>query len=599
MKYITIILLLCASVAQSQVASVSISVDKNCTCSGDTITFTATVTNGGPNVTYQWYGSSNTLLTGATNSTYKMVNLGSTSIYCKILNPPDLVQKTSNVISVNVYNNGNVGPLNISGSPNRICVGGSLLLTATTSACNLSYQWYIDNVLIPGATSRTYTFNETIPKSYIVKVVETSNSSCNWYNTITITVYSWQTPTITISGEDTVCKRTPTLYTSTQTYGGINSILPSYAWTVNDTLISLASTLYYSPKDNDVIKCDMTSNYYCRLDTIVSSNIITTKVNDCNAVYVSISSPTRRVMSGVATTFTANYEHGGTSPSFQWLKNNTIVSGATNSTYHYTPLNNDVIKCILTSNEIGVINNPDTSNSIPVIVYTTGSACTGVPTVTHGGKIYNSVQIGMQCWLRESMDVGTRIDAATTQTNNAVVEKWCYDNDTMNCNVYGGLYQWAEMVQYLNGATNTTNWSPVPTGNVQGICPTGWHIPKQSEWNTLITYLGGMTLAGGPMKSAGYGESVVVCPIRVVGWTWNIPNHGATNSSGLSMLPGGWYDRVAFGFRGYANLTWTASQPTGANQTVALYFGTTFVATNMLGGQGYKTTGYSVRCLKD
>ena len=57
---------------------------------------------------------------------------------------------------------------------------------------------------------------------------------------------------------------------------------------------------------------------------------------------------------------------------------------------------------------------------------------------------------------------------------------------THNCTTYGGLYQWAEAVQYKNGATNATSPSPAFSGNVQGICPTGWHIPTSAEFTNII-----------------------------------------------------------------------------------------------------------------
>ena len=75
-------------------------------------------------------------------------------------------------------------------------------------------------------------------------------------------------------------------------------------------------------------------------------------------------------------------------------------------------------------------------------------SCPGIPTVSYDGKIYNTVQIGNQCWLKENLDVGTQIFREETylygetngfQTNNGIIEKCCYDNDEANCDKYGGL----------------------------------------------------------------------------------------------------------------------------------------------------------------
>ncbi len=118
--------------------------------------------------------------------------------------------------------------------------------------------------------------------------------------------------------------------------------------------------------------------------------------------------------------------------------------------------------------------------------------CPGTPTVDYAGKTYNTVQIGSQCWFKENLNVGTMINSSNggtnsdgNQTNNSTIEKYCYGNDEANCTTYGGLYQWAEAVQYKNGATNSTSPSPPFYENVQGICPSGWHIPTKAEFETL------------------------------------------------------------------------------------------------------------------
>jgi hypothetical protein len=110
--------------------------------------------------------------------------------------------------------------------------------------------------------------------------------------------------------------------------------------------------------------------------------------------------------------------------------------------------------------------------------------------VTYAGEIYPTVQIGTQCWFQKNVNAGTMVLGANDQTNNGILEKYCYNNDTANCTIYGGLYQWAEAVQYQNGASNTTSPSPAFTGNVQGICPTGWHVPSDGEWRSLEITLG-------------------------------------------------------------------------------------------------------------
>jgi uncharacterized protein (TIGR02145 family) len=207
-----------------------------------------------------------------------------------------------------------------------------------------------------------------------------------------------------------------------------------------------------------------------------------------------------------------------------------------------------------------------------------------MPTFTYGGKVYNTIQIGTQCWMKENLNIGTRIDGPSEQTDNNTIEKYCYDNLTTNCDIYGGLYQWGEMVQYLNGASDTSSWNPVPGTNVQGICPTGWHLPTNVEYSTLITYLGGVGIAGGKMKETGVAH-------------WFTPNKDATNESGFTALPGGFRGGTGnFGVLGRHARLWKLSEFDPGNAWYdRLTYDTGYVA------EPYcpKTIGLSVRCIKN
>ena len=198
-------------------------------------------------------------------------------------------------------------------------------------------------------------------------------------------------------------------------------------------------------------------------------------------------------------------------------------------------------------------------------------ACSPVLLDTRDGKLYPTVQIGAQCWMAQNMNIGIRI-GGTTQTNNGIFEKYCYSDLESNCNIYGGLYQWDEAMQY------------VTTLGVQGICPLGWHLPSDADWITLTTFLGGTSAAGGKMKETGTTH-------------WASPNTGATNSSGFTALPGGY--RGSYG--SFANLMnnaffWTSVEvPT----EYAWYRKLFDNAANVYRYYDWKDIGYSGRCLKD
>jgi len=211
----------------------------------------------------------------------------------------------------------------------------------------------------------------------------------------------------------------------------------------------------------------------------------------------------------------------------------------------------------------------------------TGQGC---GTISYGGQTYQTVVIGTQCWMAENLNIGTMINGSQEQANNAVVEKYCYDNIPANCDVYGGMYQWAEVVQYLNGATNQASWNPLPTGDVQGICPPGWHLPADAEWTALTTSLGGESVAGGKMKETGTTH-------------WSSPNAGATNLSGLTALPGGLRDNDGnfYNLSAFAYI-WSSSE----SATSDAWYRYLQCGGASLGRPNYdKMSGFSVRCVRD
>ena len=115
-------------------------------------------------------------------------------------------------------------------------------------------------------------------------------------------------------------------------------------------------------------------------------------------------------------------------------------------------------------------------------------------------------------------------------------------------------------------------------------CPTGWHLPSQVEWNTLITFLGG-TSSGGTMKEIGITH-------------WNDPNVGATNSSGLTMRGAGfrWMtSNGTFENPGLRTYHWSSTE----SSPNAYHLGLFSSGTTTLMDTDPKDMGFSVRCLKD
>ena len=203
-----------------------------------------------------------------------------------------------------------------------------------------------------------------------------------------------------------------------------------------------------------------------------------------------------------------------------------------------------------------------------------GVPCPGTPTFTYGGQVYKTLQIGEQCWMKENLNVGIMIPGDEEMTDNGVIEKYCYNNDTEYCDEYGALYSWNEAMIY---STST---------GAQGICPDGWHIPTDGDCNDLTYTLGGTNLAGGLMKEIGTEH-----------WEW--PNTAASNQSGFTARAAGYTDVDA----GFNNLKlylyfWN-SEEFEPNPESAWYRSLAFIDEFIMRANLDKKWGFSARCIRD
>lgn len=168
------------------------------------------------------------------------------------------------------------------------------------------------------------------------------------------------------------------------------------------------------------------------------------------------------------------------------------------------------------------------------------------------GNIYNSVIIGTQEWTKENLNVskysdGTPIPQVTDPTAwaNLTTGAWCYyENNTVNGPICGKLYNWYAVAGIHDTDPSTPN---------KILAPQGWHVPSDTEWFTLTTFLGGGSVAGGKMKSTDINFLV-----------WFSPNTAATNESGFTGLPAGWRivinNNRDFEFIGQYSFWWSSSE---------------------------------------
>jgi len=197
--------------------------------------------------------------------------------------------------------------------------------------------------------------------------------------------------------------------------------------------------------------------------------------------------------------------------------------------------------------------------------------CTGSP-----------VLIGDQVWQKYNLNV-----AVNFGVNIADKQSKCYNDDTIYCDIYGGLYDWATAMDLPSGCNLSRCYGRVKEKH-QGICPSGWHIPSIREWRELENYVGGRSIAGKMLKA----NSTL----------WNNDGMGMDKYN-FSGLPGGSYNfeqllgQYRFGYIGHEGCWWTADE---FDQTYSNAFLLSYSEEKSYDDyETRKINFYSVRCLKD
>ncbi len=191
-----------------------------------------------------------------------------------------------------------------------------------------------------------------------------------------------------------------------------------------------------------------------------------------------------------------------------------------------------------------------------------GTGCNGIASITdpRNGKIYPTIEIGEQCWLRKNMNYSTG-------------NSWCYDNNPSNCSTYGRLYDWETALS---------------------VCPPGWHLPSDEEWKILEGTVDTQYGVGDPEwnqtgeRGFDAGENLK----STTGWVWG----NGTNISGFTGLPGGYRTIGSFGNLSYQATFWSSTETWyAAAWGRILHFNHGDVSRSNYG----KTNGFSARCVQD
>ena len=246
---------------------------------------------------------------------------------------------------------------------------------------------------------------------------------------------------------------------------------------------------------------------------------------------------------------------------------------------------------LLLGNGTSIIIPGISSSNIPVSSHSCGATNVHNPAKNYGtmtdqqGNVYKTIVIGTQEWMAENLKTsiyrnGEAITNVTdgNQWGGLTTGAWCYyeNNSQYEC-PYGKLYNWYAVADSRN------------------VCPTGWHVSTDAEWNVLIGYLdpsynpssgSQSATAGGKMKSIGTQY-------------WFDPNQDATNESGFSGLPGGtqfYFPIGLFANVGVSGDWWSSSEYLTSSAWLRTLNHTSGTANRY---NFNKHNGFSVRCLRD
>jgi uncharacterized protein (TIGR02145 family) len=207
------------------------------------------------------------------------------------------------------------------------------------------------------------------------------------------------------------------------------------------------------------------------------------------------------------------------------------------------------------------------------------------PVTDYDGNKYRTIRIGFQIWFDENLKVthyndGSSIPNELDNTAWAALTTpaycWYNNDETTYKNTYGAYYNWY--------AASTVN-----------LCPTGWHVPSDEDWHTLVLLLDANALLSNPESS------LAGCRLKEIGTAhWNSPNEeNSTNDTGFTALPGGtrgYNGDGVFQYIGYIGSWWSATENDATSAlSRGMHWNNRFVYRYPQG----KSRGYSVRCLKD
>jgi len=229
--------------------------------------------------------------------------------------------------------------------------------------------------------------------------------------------------------------------------------------------------------------------------------------------------------------------------------------------------------CTVTMTKDTTLNASFAASSTPITV--TGDS--GTFTDSRDGHVYKYVKIGTQTWMAQNL-------------NYQVDSSWCYGGVAGNCSTYGRLYQWAAAMD-LASTYNSATWGG--TLPHQGVCPSGWHVPSDAEWQTLEVRVG---MIAATAATTGWRGTTEGTRLKANSSLWS--TNTGTDAYGFSVLPAGYrYGGGSFGSLGNNADFWSSSEYVASSAWLRyFYYDYAYVYRNY---SNNKSFGFSLRCLKD
>jgi len=437
----------------------------------------------------------------------------------------------------------------ISTPSNPFCTGSSVTFTAFpgNGGSTPLYQWKV-NGANAGTNNPTYTYNPVNGDQ--VQCVLTSSELCTIQNPATSAQYLMTAipgiaAGVTIAASSNpFCPGSSVTFTATPINGGA----PGYSWKVNGINAGTNSNTYsYNPNSGDSVRCILTSNLPCVTGNPASSSKVIMNGNLAPIVTFAACFDTITTVNAKPIKLKGGIPLGGTYSG----------TGVNSGTGYFNPAIAGVgTKTISYSYTNSALCSAHASITIVTLV-TPVTTCGNNLTDPRDNRVYPTVQIGTQCWMSEDLNYGIIIPANQDQRDNCVPEK--YNNPFSILHHPSSVYQWDELMSYAE------------TPAEQGLCPPGWHIPTENDWNILFANYTNNAFAASPLKISGYsGFNAILSGARNIKGTWN--------------------------FNGFASFFWSSTR---IGNTKAWAHGMNEIDPSVSAYPSLRANGFSVRCLRD